>query len=790
MENIQNKNKQTKNVDEIFTLRDIFDLFVLNWKWFLLSVVLCVVVTRLYLASKPWVFQRQAVMLVKDEGTGGRRSIGASDALMQLNGVMMGTSVKNEVYILQSYQLLQQVVKKLRLDVTYDCKEGLQTVSLYDVKPFEISFSDSFKETVSMKVTPISTSECHISNVTLKGKDVDYERNVRYNEAINTSFGDFTITPTAHLTKFNKKDITVVRRSLESATNSCRSQVKTGEMDKESTLVRLVCIDTNVRRADDILAAILDVYKQSIIEDKNRVAQSTAYFIDERMDYIRMDLDSVETHLARFKKQNKLIDFKQNAGAFLEQDGRAREKSIQLESQHTVASYLLSYLKNSSRENELIPTLTGVGDITIQTQISKYNELMLQYNRLIQNSGEGNPIVSEMRQNLVQTRASIIASMSGFLSSLNVELAKARQVEQSVNTVISSVPGKEKEVLDIARQQSIKETLYTYLLNKREETALQLAITEANIRIVEQPFGSHIPISPRKSMITLVAFIVGILLPFFYFRIKTMLNMGIRGRKDIEAYTTIPILGEIPHRKEGISDAKIMVSEQNNDPLTEAFRMLRFSLDFMGCDNRVIMFTSTTPGEGKTFVSRNFAVTLAMTGKRVILVDTDIRKRTQSKISGMVKNQGLTSYLAGTNSHLNELIVCDNPEYRVDFLPAGVTPPNPAELLMNSRLDDLIVELKQVYDYIIIDNVPALVVADAGIVNRVVDTTLYVVREGIVDRRYLPELERLYQEGKFKKMCIVLNDSSMERKKYGYGYGAGYGYGVDQRRKYKFFAKK
>ena len=267
--------------------------------------------------------------------------------------------------------------------------------------------------------------------------------------------------------------------------------------------------------------------------------------------------------------------------------------------------------------------------------------------------------------------------------------------------------------------------------------------------------------------------------------------MGVRGRRDVENYTTIPVIGEVPHVKEGFDKTKIMISEKSNDTLSEAFRLLRFNLNFVDKNARVIMFTSTIPGEGKTFISRNFAQTLALAGKRVILIDTDIRKRTQTALYQASRKEGLTSYLNGTENDLTNLILPSDDKYNVDLLPAGVRPPNPAELLMSSRFDELIVELKKIYDYIIIDNVPALVVADAGIVNRVAELTIYVIRDRKIDRRYLTDLERLHQEHKFNNLTILLNDVHVEKRTYGYGYGNyaysyryfyGYGYGYGNRK--------
>lgn len=475
--------------------------------------------------------------------------------------------------------------------------------------------------------------------------------------------------------------------------------------------------------------------------------------------------------MADFKQSNGLMDIKANSESFLAQSTSARQRTIQSEMQYSMVQYLVDYLTENSKGNSLIPTMGGINDNGIQTQITQYNQMMLNRNRLAENTNESSPSIKELDNNLSQMYAAVLTSLKGYTASLKLQLDKAKAEENKVLGTINLIPQKEKHVIDITRQQAIKETLYTFLLNKREETALQLAITEANIRIVEHPFGSKVPVAPRKLVISFFALIIGLAIPFTFFQIKERLNMSVRGRKDIEAYTTIPILGEIPHRKSGVCDSDIVVSAQCDDVIGEAFRLLRFSMTFINKDARVIMFTSTMPGEGKTFISRNFAATLGMAGKKVVLVDTDIRKRTQSILSSKGRSQGLTSYLSGTIDDVMKLIVQQDDKCNLDMLPAGITPPNPAELLMSDRLEQCMEELKKHYDYIVVDNVPAQVVADAGIVNRIADLTIYVIRESKIDRRYLPELERLHHEGRFNHLCIVLNDCQNRNKKYGYGYG-------------------
>lgn len=776
-------NIKKRDADDMISLRDVIDIFLFNWKWFILSVIVCLALGRLYLATKPSIYQRSAVLLVKDDsGTGGSSSRAkGTDALMQLNGVVMGSSVKNEVYILQSHQLMMDVVRDLHLDVTYLYKKRFLTHSLYNARPFTAEFDSLETNTPYSFKVKIKGDKAHISDVVYGKEEMEFSKEVSFGDSIAMPFGKMVLVANEdHLEAFDGEEILVARTTMDAAANSYGSRIKASELDKESTLVGITYSDTNTKRASDILQAVLEAYRKAIIDDKNRIAESTASFIDQRIDFISKELSDVEGELARFKQKNQLVNIQDNTRQYIQESSQAHQKSLQIETQMGVVKYLLDNLKQPAKDDEmvLIPALGGLTDANIQGQIAKYNELMLTYNRLHGSASADNPYLQQMKGSLQQQKATIIASTEALLSSLKVQLTRAHQEENKLYSSITNVPEKEMEGLDITRQQAIKETLYTYLLNKREETALQLAITEANIRIVEQPFGSNTPIAPRKKVIMLVALMIGIVLPLAYFHIRNLLNMSVRGRKDVETYTTIPVLGEIPHRKEGISDAEILVGTHKSDSINEAFRMLRFSLNFVQKDARVIMFTSTTPGEGKTFVSRNFAVTLGMTGKKVILLDTDIRKRTQSKLSGTTHREGLTSYLSGSEEDIHKLIVRECPEYNVDMLPAGITPPNPSELLMSDRLDQLIDELKQHYDYIVVDNVPAQVVADAGIVNRVADVTLYVIREGKIDRRYLPELERLYQEKKFNKLCIIINDSKMEEKRYGYGYGYGrYGYG-------------
>ena len=466
------KTKQNQRVDEMISLRDILDIFVYNWKWFVLSIIFCLIVGRAYLYIKPKIYRRSAVMLVKDDSSGGgsssSRSRGGTDALMQLNGVMMGTSVQNEVYILQSHQIMKQVVRSLHLDVNYTHRHRLQTRNLYHTRPFTVRFDSVDIETLkpySFQVE-LNGKQAHISKYMAPHEEDEEVPEVDIVVELGKPFQlPITQKPIvlipheANLEEFQGERITVSHVTVEAAANAYGASLEAGEIDRQSTLVGITYTDQYIPRAEDILNAVLSAYRRSIIDDKNRIAQSTAAFIDERIELISKELSKVEDDLADFKQRNRIVDVKADANNFLQQSNQARQRSILLESQVSVVQFLLDFVRDRSRGFNLIPTLSGLTDNGIQSQISRYNELMLERNRLIEHSSADNPRVRQADQNLEQMRETIIASTEAYLSSLNVQLRRSKQEESGLNQVISSVPAKEKQSLDISRQQAIKETL-------------------------------------------------------------------------------------------------------------------------------------------------------------------------------------------------------------------------------------------------------------------------------------------------------------------------------------------
>lgn len=766
-------------------LKLCFVQFVRNWKWFLLSVIVCLAAGWYYQQSQPRVYKRQSVMLIEDasssSGTMSRmskRNSGVS-TLMELNGVSVGDNLKDEMFIISSQRLMKRVVERLHLDVDYTMKQNLHPVSLYGKqRPFEVMFQSPLagNKSVAFTVSKNGHNSVRVSGLhTPDGEDVD-DMDVQLGQVVNSPIGRFCIVRGANFNRWPEEDaeVNVVRMPVDKAVDRYVAGLSAEEYDKETSLIVLNFSDINPKRADDVLNTLYDVYREDVLDNKNRVAQSTAEFIDNRVKLIGRELGSVENKLADFKKRNKIVDYESSAKAMAAQTLDAHQASLECETQLNVAQFLADYLADHSNDHDLIPAL-NVGDASFNTQISQYNDLMNQRNRTVENSSEHQSMVRELDRQLAQMRRTVAASLKSYIGTLRLRLNDARANESAVTGQLVDAPDKEKEGLDIQRQQALKETLYTYLLQKREEVALQQAMNEANVRIVEGPVGGDLPVAPRTRIILMVSLALGICIPAGVLWLLMSLDVSVHGRKDVERVTSVPILGEVPHVKAEREEEKNIANLPSDAPMVEAFRVLRFGLGFMRGNTQVMMCTSTSPSQGKSFITTNMAMILAMAGKRVIVIDADVRKRTLSH--GMRVPVGLTSYLSDEHTQLSDLIMKDAMGNGVDFIAAGPMPPNPAELLMSPRLEQLINELRPLYDHILVDSTPMCSVADANIVNRVVDITLFVIRVGVQNRDFLPTLDAMYKEKRFKNLTIVLNDADASRYG-GYGYGYGYGYGV------------
>lgn len=783
---MQTNNSSNKN-DQGLNIVDLFMYLASQWKWFLLSILICGGIAWYNYARAPLVYFRSATVIIKDPS-----NKASTSGLDRFDNFINKVNVANEILQFRSKKLMREVVQRVHADVSYQIKDGLRSNELYNESPVLVSLPDALPEqSFSFTMTLKDAKTVTLSDFSGIEAKPSYE--VALNDTVAIIEGmNVVVTATNYLRdSWLNTPIRVQKLPVESMVNYYKNALGIQQEEEEASILTLALKDSSPARAEDVLNTLITVYNEEAIKEKNQVAVNTANFINERLIIIERELGNVESNLESFKQRNQIVDIASSAGMYMTESQKYNADAMELETQLRLANFIKDYLTDPSKETDLIPSNTGISDMNIENQISLYNAAKLKRDHLIDDSSVNNPVVQELNNSLRAMKQSIIRAVDNMIVSLNVKRNDAQNREMRAQDRVTAIPTKERQMLSIERQQKIKEALYLFLLNKREENALSQAMADNNARVIDGAEGSNAPISPNRNRILLLGLLMGIALPGAVCLAILFMDTRVHGRKDIEGVTSVPYLGEIPLDKEAMKDhrKKVMaVKEQGDDIVSEAFRILRTNMAFLSKKDKpaqVITFTSFNIGAGKTFIARNLSMSLAYMKKRVVMVDLDIRKGTLSRHFGHY-HVGVTNYLSDNTVKVDDII---QHQEGFDLIPAGILAPNPAELLMDNRLDELMNELRTRYDYIIADNVPVGLIADATIANRIADLTIFVVRAGKLDRRQLPDIEKLYQEKKLKNMALVLNGANPERHGYGYSYGYGYGYGYGTKKKKTFFLK-
>lgn len=781
---MQTNNSSNKN-DQGLNIVDLFMYLASQWKWFLLSILICGGIAWYNYARAPLVYFRSATVIIKDPS-----NKASTSGLDRFDNFINKVNVANEILQFRSKKLMREVVQRVHADVSYQIKDGLRNNELYNESPVLVSLPDALPEqSFSFTMTLKDAKTVTLSDFSGIEAKPSYE--VALNDTVAIIEGmNVVVTATNYLRdSWLNTPIRVQKLPVESMVNYYKNALGIQQEEEEASILTLALKDSSPARAEDVLNTLITVYNEEAIKEKNQVAVNTANFINERLIIIERELGNVESNLESFKQRNQIVDIASSAGMYMTESQKYNADAMELETQLRLANFIKDYLTDPSKETDLIPSNTGISDMNIENQISLYNAAKLKRDHLIDDSSVNNPVVQELNNSLRAMKQSIIRAVDNMIVSLNVKRNDAQNREMRAQDRVTAIPTKERQMLSIERQQKIKEALYLFLLNKREENALSQAMADNNARVIDGAEGSNAPISPNRNRILLLGLLVGIALPGAVCLAILFMDTRVHGRKDIEGVTSVPYLGEIPLDKEAMKDhrRKVMaVKEQGDDIVSEAFRILRTNMAFLSKKDKpaqVITFTSFNIGAGKTFIARNLSMSLAYMKKRVVMVDLDIRKGTLSRHFGHY-HVGVTNYLSDNTVKVDDII---QHQEGFDLILAGILAPNPAELLMDNRLDELMNELRTRYDYIIADNVPVGLIADATIANRIADLTIFVVRAGKLDRRQLPDIEKLYQEKKLKNMALVLNGANPERHGYGYSYGYGYGYGYGTKKKKTFF---
>ena len=652
---------------------------------------------------------------------------------------------------------------------------------------------------VSFTITPEDDGTLTLDHFRLDGDKYRGEVTAYVDSLTSTPIGTLVVRQLVPSdTTVLGKPVYVSRSGYALAGKAYAKKLVVGQSDDESTVIDLSIEDVSPQRAEDLLNTVIAIYNENWIKDKNQVAVSNSMFIEDRLAVIEQQLGTVDEDISAYKSEHLLPDVQSAATMYMTQSSEADAQLLELNIQLSMARYILNYMMSGNGDNQLLPTNSGIESSGIERQISEYNALQLQRNNLVANSSESNPIVVDMDNSLEAMRGAIVTSINNHIATLGTQIEAIENSAMQTSQRIAAAPGQGQYLLSVERQQKVMESLYLFLLQKREENELSQAFTAYNTRIINPPSGDPVPTSPSRNKVLMIAFVLGLLIPMGVIMLREMLNTRIRGRKDLEQLT-VPFAGEIPlvgedkknHllpdflRKADVDGGvrEIVVRHASRNMINEAFRVLRTNMEFMLASSRgkaeICVFTSFNVGSGKTFISINAAACFALKGRKVLAIDCDLRKASLSAYAGS-PSRGLSDYLAGRADDISRLIVSVEGHKGLDILPVGTMPPNPAELLADPAFAELMESLRAKYDYIFVDCPPIDIVADTQVVEKIADRTFFVVRAGLLEREMLPVLQKAYEEQRLKSMSVILNGTESAGGSYGrYSYGYGYGSGTD-----------
>lgn len=777
-------------------VQEFFYMCISHWYWFVFSVVACMVIGYFYLQTSQQLYHKSAAILIKTDSQG--RSVSSNAAMFEDLGVYNGnTYVHDEVMLLNSPDLMRDVVANLKLDITY-LKEGkLRDELIYGRQlPVSVELPGMVDDnSCSFRLTLGRDGNYTVTEMVLNGKEIQRPPLAgRIGSPLSSPLGTIIVNPGKAFEGSEDFTMIVSRAPIAAVAAGLSGGLVAKDQEESFNIVDLSMTDVNPERAEDVLRELIACYNERWIADKRAIADNSSKFIDERVKHLQEELGSVDDDISSFKSANLMPDVDAAASIYVNQATSAVLAIKDLRNQEYMTKYIRNYLKNSDNNNKLLPSSTGLGSGSIAGEIAQYNTKILERNSLVAQSSATNPLVLQMDQALSAMRGALIATLDNELLAINEQIKSQEGLTGTAQSKIASNPRQAKYLLSVERQQKVKEQLYLYLLQKREENQLNQAFTSYNTRMIREAGGSDAPVAPVKDNVMLLAFVIGLMAPALILFIRECSIHVVRGRKDVKEMK-IPFAGELPlHAKKQKLSIRPSLKPKEHKPLVavkpnsrnsinEAFRVVRTNIEFMfGTDgnSKVVMITSLNPGSGKTFITYNLAMSLAIKGKRVVTVDLDMRKTTLSKYLDF-KGKGISDYLANRVDDISSIIIPDPENENLSIIPVGTVPPNPTELLFSDRLHAIIEDLRRHYDYVFIDCPPVEVVADSSIISKQTDYTLFVIRAGLLDLSMLATIDEYYETGAYPNMSLILNGTvnptNYYSRHYGNPYSYGYGYG-------------
>ncbi|WP_066221420.1 GumC family protein [Formosa haliotis] len=759
----QDKKESVDLVSEIFK-------YLSYWKWFVLFALLSLSVAFLYLRYTPETFQSfSKIKILGDEANGLAIS---SD---RMNLFSEPKNLENEIAVIKSNRLLKKVVDSLDLHIRYFIEGQFKRQEVWKT-PFKlISLVSNEKLRGAKYFIEITSNGYKISS----GENHE-NKFVVNNYNLNTPIEGFPFLISSYdwINNYRGLIFTVTIQSIGSAANQLSNQLTIQRMGT-TDILQISMIDESSSRSEAALNKIVDQFNLDGIEDRQLVSQRTIDFVNDRFIYLEEELDSIEVDKRVYQQDNNLVSFESDAGYSMSKRSSFENQVFQLESQLALARLLESPLI-ANDDFALLPANLGLDNGNINGLIQNYNSVVLERDKLITSAGENNPAIVVLEAKIRDLKYNLENSLQSYFKQLNTSLSQLRKEEDKAYGLVRSLPQKQKVLRSIERQQNLKENLYLLLLQKREEAAINLAITSPSIKIIEHAFSSGAPISPNSKSIYIKSLLVGLLIPFGVLFLIFKLDDKIYDKKDIQnGNQSIPIIGEIPK----LEGAGLFSNPHDKTILAESFRILSTNLSFVLPSkavnkSQIVLVTSTIKGEGKTFVSVNLALAFSSINKKVLLIGADLRNPKINLTEGHKKALGLSDYLVNPDSEWKSYL--QESKYNassLDVLTSGTIPPNPTELLSNGRLNTLLEEAKELYDYIIIDTAPVILVTDTLLISKYADATIYVARAGFTEKKLVNFSNELFVSKKLKNVVYVLNDLNESKFSRGYGYNYGYGYG-------------
>lgn len=767
----------------------LYRTIILNWYWFILSLIICGGLGAIYLRYATPKYQSSAKLLIKDDDNGSKRGQSLQN-MTNLGIISNSAGIDNEMEILSSHSIAEDAIRDLKLYVDYSTKGRIKNIILYRDQPLNVDVDRAHLEKLNMPIdlaitrngTTYSVSGTYSVPTDENESEGPFSLNRKFTSlpaTIATRAGIITISSNNGHSLHDGQTLKVEILSPKMASDKYVSELQVAQTSKTTSIAQLQLTDEVPQRSLDYLRQLAIVYNRQANEDKNIVALRTEKFINSRLQKINAELGKTEGQLQNYKQQNGMVELKLNAGNAVTNQNESELKLADMQTQIELFGTIAQEVESSSRNlSQVIPSNVGLDDQSSTSLINKYNELVLERNRLLRSASENSPVVEPLTAQIRELNGNIRRAIAAARQNLQIQRdALAAQVSK-FNEQVAETPQQERMLTQIGRQQEVKSGLYLMLLQKREENSISLAATADKGKLIDDPqLGGKI--SPKSSIILLIALLIGLAIPALIIFLQQLFRYKIEGHEDVVRLTKLPIIADVAiasNTAKGKAD--IVVHENQNNQMEEIFRSMRTNLQFMLHEGqKVVLFTSSTSGEGKTFTAANLSVSFGLLGKKVILVGLDIRRPRLAELFGIQDHRhGITNLLvkeSPTAAEVREQILPSGVNKNLDLLMAGPVPPNPAELIARKSLEDIIGILKDEYDYIMIDTAPVGLVTDTLQISRVADASIYMCRADYTPKANFEMINALANEKKLPNMAIVLNGIDMSKKKYGYYYGYG-----------------